>query len=185
MFEPANGSALSPHTGSPGRAHRRPHRRPRRQHPPMPHQHLQVPHRSAHRRSWRRPHMRPRRQHPHMPTGASGPSCAPVPTYETHRTVAGTVDEGAPWHCHVNISKMRLQTTACTALNVLARLWYPCYPHLPSLLFGADGRHCRPIVAALCATGVFVYADCDRLVVTVRWQHGCRRRRGRPPRSAS
>ena len=78
---------------------------------------------------------------------------------------------------------LRLQTTAWTALNVLARLWYciTCYPHLPSLLFGADGRHCRPVVAALCATGVFVYADCDRLVVTVRWQHGCHRPPGPPP----
>ena len=38
---------------------------------------------------------------------------------------------------------------------------------------GADGRCCHPIVAALCATGVEVYADGDRLVATVRWQHGC------------
>ena len=36
------------------------------------------------------------------------------------------------------------------------------------------------IVAALCATGVGMYADRDRLVATVRWQHGCFLL-GRPP----
>ena len=79
-----------------------------------------------------------------------------------------------------------LQTTACMLLNFLGDLvlHYMLLP--PNLIqMGLMAVCCRPIVAALCATGVFVYADCDRLVVTVRWQHGCHRPPGPAPPGAS
>ena len=83
---------------------------------------------------------------------------------------------------------LRPQTFACTTdSHTLDSFWYRIAypPHLLSLHFGLMAVVAAFIVAALCATGVGMYADCDRLVVTVRWQHGCRRPRGRPPRSAS
>ena len=46
---------------------------------------------------------------PQAPAGPLAPQCRHTRhTGETHRTVAGTVDEGAPLHCHVNISNLEI-----------------------------------------------------------------------------
>ena len=88
-------------------------------------------------------------------------------------------DEGAPPSSNLETADLCMHNELYTLDSFWYRIAYP--PHLLSLHFGLMAVVAALTGAALCATGVGLYADCDRLVVTVRWQHGCRRPRGRPP----
>lgn len=82
---------------------------------------------------------------------------------------------------------LRPQTFGCTFLTLqvafgitLHTLAYLCGILGPMAVIAGLG-FAAPVVAVLCPTGVGVYAACDGLVATVRWQHGCQEPIRTPP----